>query len=85
MDFNIKTNEESLNLLVNGKKVKIVSVDIMKIGNEVASLWGGQCFNYEIDSDNEKIILLCKEFDEEFVTSISFYEVYNSYLKNKCK
>ena len=48
---------------------------LLQIGNEIAQLWGGSCYGYEIDSANETVNFQCIEHGERFVTDISFEEL----------
>lgn len=45
------------------------------IGNEIASLWGGSCYGYEIEKEERKVTFLCIEHGERFITELSFSEL----------
>ena len=48
---------------------------LMKIGQEVASLWGASCTGYSINKKKKVIVFDCIEHGEEFVTEIDFIEL----------
>ena len=52
---------------------------LMEIGNDIASLWGGSCYDFEIDKDLEEIAFFCVEHGEEFTTTMSFAELEEEY------
>lgn len=47
--------------------------DLLKIGNNVASIWGGSCFKYEVTAT--EVVFHCIEHGEEFATSCTFAEL----------
>ena len=53
--------------------------DLLNIGNEIASLWGASCYDYEIDLKNKKVIFDCVEAGEFFITDITFDELKRDY------
>ncbi len=48
---------------------------LLQIGNELASLWGGACYDYKISRKNKEVVFDCIEHGEKFVTSLSFSEI----------
>ena len=56
--------------------------ELVNIGNEVASIWGGYCKRAEIDMQGQKVNFLCVERGEEFYTSLSFDELHRDYNLN---
>lgn len=72
-------NGESLELAHEKSKrlEQIKKLNLEKIGNNVASLWGGESYNFEIDEMNEKVIFLCIEHGEKFITNIDFSDLVN--------
>ena len=48
---------------------------LMKIGNNLASFWGGSCFKYHIDKKNKVITFNCIEHKEYFITNLKFSEL----------
>ena len=58
------------------KKVFISDEEIRKVGMEIASLWGGTYLSYEAKEEEKKIILNCIEFDEYFITEITYNELW---------
>ena len=52
---------------------------LLAIGNDVASLWGGNCYDFEIDNDGKQVVFHCVEHGEFFVTTISFDELRAEY------
>jgi hypothetical protein len=52
---------------------------LIEIGNDVASLWGGSCYDFEIDRDYEAVAFFCVEHDEDFVTTMTFDEIKEEY------
>jgi hypothetical protein len=73
--FKNKNTEEN-------KMIKFEKTQLMKYGREIASLWGGECVDYEIDKENKVIIFICIEHGEDFVTSITFDE-YEQWLNTE--
>ena len=47
--------------------------DLMAIGQEIASMWGGSC--YDVSIDDGEIIFSCAEHGELFATTLSFDEL----------
>ena len=45
------------------------------IGDEVASIWGGSCYDYEIDQEAGDVIFYCMEHGEKFASTISFNQL----------
>lgn len=61
-------------LTVNNKTY--TKKDLLRIGNNVASMWGGSCYDVFIDETKDKEIMFeCVEHGEFFVTSISFEDL----------
>lgn len=58
----------------NNEKEKLIS-----IGNEIASVCGGSCYNVEIDRDTEEIIFSCIENGDCFFPKVSFEEMWEKY------
>jgi hypothetical protein len=54
------------------KLPKEILNNLRKIGTNVASGWGGECIDYEIDDEKEVVIFHCIEHGEEFVIEIEF-------------
>jgi hypothetical protein len=50
-----------------------------QIGNEVASLWGGSCYDFQINQKEKKVVFDCIEHGEKFSTSLSFSEIKEQY------
>lgn len=48
---------------------------IISAGNNVATLWGATCDDFDIDYDAQIITFLCNEHGEQFVTSIDFKDL----------
>ena len=53
---------------------------LRQIGNAVASLWGGSCYDYRVSRNINSVIFYCIEFGEHFVTEVTF-EKLKEYLK----
>lgn len=53
--------------------------ELLKIGTEVASLWGAECISYTIDMKHKQVIFLCIEVGEKFTTTVSFQELKSEY------
>lgn len=53
--------------------------ELRDIGNDIASLWGGSCYDYEIDWEKKEVTFLCMEHGEDFATSSSFEELKEEY------
>lgn len=45
---------------------------LMKVGQEVASLWGASCIKYSVDRKTKTVTFECVEHGEFFVTSVEF-------------
>lgn len=54
---------------------------LCRIGREVASLWGAECYAYEIKKRKKEIVFNCIEWGEKFIASVSFDEL-AEYLPN---
>lgn len=52
---------------------------LIKIGNDVASTWGGYCKGAKIKPDEGVVEFLCVEHGEEFLTSSTFKEIEEEY------
>jgi len=52
---------------------------LFEIGNEVASLWGGSCYNFKINRKSKEVVFDCIEHGEKFATSLSFSEIKKDY------
>jgi len=48
---------------------------LLRIGNDIASLWGGSCYNVKINKKEKKVVFDCIEHGEKFITSLSFSEI----------
>ena len=62
----------SSNIIIEHKGHKYSDDTVMRIGNEVASLWGACCFDYKVNKKERTVIFYCNECGEEFGTSVSF-------------
>ena len=49
------------------------------IGNDVASLWGGSCYNFKVNQKEKEVVFNCIEHGEKFSTSLSFSEIKKDY------
>lgn len=49
--------------------------EIMRIGNEVASLWGGRCLSCDNDKKNKRVVFSCIEHGEHFTTTVDYDEL----------
>ena len=70
---NISVTPNSDGFFINGKEY--TKMQLEKIGNEVASLWGGSCYNVEVDYTTKSLQLECIEHGEKFATEISFSDL----------
>ena len=52
---------------------------LLEIGTDVASLWGAECYDVEIDKKEKSVTFMCIEAGEEFVTEMSFDEIKEEY------
>lgn len=62
-------------LVIDGKTYNYNK--LMRIGQEVASLWGASCTGYSVNKKKKVVIFDCIEHGEEFVTEINFVELKN--------
>jgi uncharacterized protein YbcV (DUF1398 family) len=55
----------------------ISNEQVMRVGSEVASMWGAVVLSFVIDFNkkDKEITYICKEDDEEFITTISIHEL----------
>ena len=60
-------------LVVNG--VVYDNDILLRVGNNVASLWGGSCLNYYVDKKNKIVTFDCVEHGEHFGTEVEFVEL----------
>ena len=49
--------------------------EIMRIGQEVASLWGGRCLSCDKDEKNKRVVFSCIEHGEHFTTTVDYNEL----------
>ena len=49
--------------------------DLTRIGNNLASVWGGACYSFTVDPENEKVIFDCIEHGEKFCSELSYAEL----------
>ena len=49
--------------------------EIMRIGSEVASLWGGRCLSCDKDEKNKRVVFSCIEHGEHFTTTVDYNEL----------
>lgn len=54
------------------KGVSYTDEQLLRIGNNVAMLWGAFCFGYRINRAEQKIYFECVEHGEKFLTTIDF-------------
>lgn len=54
------------------KLSKEIQENIMKIGQNVASGWGAECYDFELDDKREIAIFHCIEWGERFITEIEY-------------
>jgi hypothetical protein len=52
---------------------------LQEIGNDLASLWGGSCYNFKINHKEKKVVFDCIEHGEKFATSLTFPEIKAQY------
>jgi len=50
--------------------------DLTRIGNNVASIWGGFCRNFTVDGQNQKVTFNCVEHGEEFASELDYDELH---------
>ena len=53
--------------------------NLYQIGNKLASLWGGSCYNYKINHKEKKVVFECIEHGEKFLAALSFSEIKERY------
>lgn len=61
------------------KEKKYSKNDVMKVGKDCASIYGGSCFDYELNLNTKEIIFDCVEHNEEFSMSMTFDEFVNCF------
>ena len=49
--------------------------DMYRIGNNLASGWGGECYAYEVDYNAYTVLFHCVEHGEFFVTTLGFADL----------
>lgn len=59
----------------NSKLTTEQIANLKRIGQNLASLWGGSCLGYEIDEENEVVNFHCIEDGDEFVSDVKFSEL----------
>ena len=52
---------------------------LFEIGNEVASLWGGSCYNFKINRQKKEVQFDCIEHGEKFATVLTFDRIKEKY------
>lgn len=63
------------NTVLNHNNRTFSDAQIRKIGNEIASLWGGSCYDYRIGHDINSVIFYCIEHGEKFITAAKFEDL----------
>jgi hypothetical protein len=53
--------------------------NLLAIGNKVASLWGGSCYDIRINRKDKEVVFDCIEKGERFYTALSFSEIKEQY------
>lgn len=48
---------------------------LLNIGSNVASLWGAECYDCEVDEKAKEVIFHCIEHGEQFVTTLKFIDL----------
>jgi hypothetical protein len=61
--------------LVNHNDVDYTENDLYRIGDEVASIWGGNCRSFELDKKNKTVIFHCVENGEDFCSTLTYDEL----------
>lgn len=51
----------------------------MEIGEDIASVYGGECYDYKIIPEEEKVEFFCKEHGENFVSELTYQEIKEEY------
>ena len=49
--------------------------EVMRIGNEIASIWGGRCLSCEKDDKKRVVTFHCIEHGERFPTTVTYDEL----------
>lgn len=62
----------NLKFNINGKEFN--DRQLRQEGSEIASLWGAECYDYEVDNEKQKVIFSCIEHGEPFITEKAFAE-----------
>ena len=52
---------------------------LYEIGQEIASLWGAECYLVEIDTRKKVVIFSCIEFGERFIVKEPFEAIKTEY------
>lgn len=63
-------SKDKIHAIINGKPY--TSKGLLKIGNNVASLWGGNCFDFQVLDSVKEVVFTCSEAGEYFNTSIKY-------------
>lgn len=53
--------------------------DLLDAGNDIASLWGGSCYDYSVDFDTKTVTFQCVEAGDFFKTESTFDELKEDY------
>lgn len=59
---------------LSGEKLK---QKLIEIGNDVASIWGGSCYDVEILKD--RVYFECIEHGKKFIAELTFEEIKKDY------
>ena len=57
------------------KNPTLTNDKLLSIGNNVASLWGGSCYNVSYNKEDDNYIFECIEHGEKFLTILSPKEI----------
>jgi len=63
----------SNDIKINGKEYTRAS--ILKVGRNLASIWGGECSGFSVDEESNEINFDCIEAGEEFAVTQTFDEM----------
>lgn len=65
------------NISIKGEKESFTTEELMNVGQEVASLWGAEC--YDFSKEEDVYVFFCIEHGERFICRMTHEEILENY------
>lgn len=57
-----------------------MKAELMRIGNDIASLWGACCCDVKVNYNTKEVVFICNERGEKFTVTVPFDDIKNEYV-----